>query len=491
MEKRKPRTPKLWEALIIIAVILAVLIIFNVVIYVDTPIALFATLVIAAAYAVYLGYSFNDIEKMMMDGLKGANMVILFNFLIGLIIASWIASGIIPYIIYLGLGWLSPSLVPFLALVMCAAMSLIIGSSWTTAGTMGLAFVGIGVSMGIPAGIMAGAVICGAMFGDKQSPLSETTTLAAGVSRVKVFDHVASMRYTSIPSIVISAVMFLILGFVYCNEGVIDSSDVDVVRNALADTFNFNILLLLAPVFLIVILVKRTNAFASLIMAICVGILVAVLYQGIGVGDMAVILADGMTANSDVDFVNEICAKGGINAMWWMISIIIVGFAMSEILLQTDTFKVLVKALSRVIASTSSTVIATLLSSVLLTVCTANAYIASMVTGVAFSEFYDRIGLDRKILSRAIEDGSTVILIAPWDSTVVFFSSLFGCAFAEWRLFYFMGWLNPLFSIICALTGYGIFYTNKKRGWGKNKYSPKKDEPISQEETEAYYSDSK
>ena len=487
MKKRNPRTPKLWEAIGILAIILAMLIVFNVVIYIDTPIALFAAVVLAGAFAVYLGHSFNSVEKMMITGLNGSTMVILFNFLIGLIIASWIASGIIPYIIYLGLGWLKPALVPVLALVMCAAMSLIIGSSWTTAGTMGLAFVGIGVSLGIPIGVMAGAVISGAMFGDKQSPLSETTTLAAGVSKVRVFDHVASMRFTSVPAIIVSVVIFIVLGIYYSSTGTVDQSEVEVIRTALSETFHFNVLLLLMPVLLIVLLVKKINPIACLIMAICAGILIAVFYQRIGIEDLAIILADGMDAGSDVEFVNEICAKGGINAMWWMISIIIMGFSMSKILLETETFSVLVKALSKTIASTTSVVVSSLCTAIILTVCTANAYISSMITASAFGEFFDRIGLDRRVLSRTIEDGSTVILIAPWDSTVVFFCSLFGCTFADWRLFYVMGWLSPLFTILCAITGFGIFYTNKKKGWGKDKYSPKKNEPIPVEVTEAYY----
>lgn len=489
MENSKVRLPKLWEAIVIFVIILAVLIVFNTVIYIDTPIALFVALVIAAGYAVYLGYNFNQIERMIVDGLKGSTTVILFNFLIGLIIASWIASGIIPYIIYLGLGWLKPVLVPALALVMCAVMSVIIGSSWTTAGTMGLAFVSIGVSMGIPIGVMAGAVISGAMFGDKQSPLSETTTLAAGVSKVKVFDHVASMRYTSVPAIAVAFVVFVIAGIYYGKTGAVDESNIIVIREALNDTFNFNMLLILAPVFLIAVLVKKVNAIACLIMAVCVGILVAVFYQGFGLEDLAVCLADGMQADSDVEFVNEICAKGGINAMWWMISIILMGFGMSEILLQTETFSVMVKAMSNVISSTKSIVISTLFTAILLTVSTANAYISSLVTASAYGEFYDRIGLDRKVLSRTIEDGSTVILIAPWDSTVVFFCTLFGCTFADWRMFYIVGWLSPLFTIICALTGYGIFYTNRKKGWGKGKHVPNKEKPIPTEVTEQYYAE--
>lgn len=487
MKKRGPRIPELWEAIAVIAVILAMLIVFNVVIYIDTPIALFAAVVLAGAYAVYLGYSFNDVEKMMIKGLNGSTMVILFNFLIGLIIASWIASGIIPYIIYLGLGWLSPVLIPVLALVMCAAMSLIIGSSWTTAGTMGLAFVGIGVSLGIPVGVIAGAVISGAMFGDKQSPLSETTTLTAGVTKVRVFDHVASMRFTSVPSILVSVVIFIILGIYYGGNGAVDASEVETIRTALSETFHFNILLLLAPILLIVLLVKKINAIACLFMAVCTGILVAVFYQGFGLEELAVVLADGMDAGSDVEFVNEICAKGGINAMWWMISIIIMGFSMSEILLSTETFSVMVKAMSKLISSTTSVVVSALLTAILLTVCTANAYLSSMITASAFGEFFDRIGLDRKVLSRTIEDGSTVILIAPWDSTVVFFCTLFGCTFADWRFFYVMGWLSPIFTIICAITGYGIFYTNKRKGWGRDRYSPKKDEPIPMEITKQYY----
>lgn len=266
-----------------------------------------------------------------------------------------------------------------------------------------------------------------------------------------------------------------------------DESNIILIREALNDTFNFNVLLILAPVILIVLLMKKINAIACLIIAVCIGILVALLYQGIGLEDLAVFLADGMTIDSDVEFVNEVCAKGGINAMWWMISIILMGFGMSEILLQTETFSVIVKAMSRVVNSTKSIVVATLFTAILLTVSTANAYISSLVTASAYREFYDKIGIDRKVLSRTIEDGSTVILIAPWDSTVVFFCTLFGCTFADWRLFYVVGWLSPILTIVCALTGYGIFYTNKKKGWGKDKYNPKTDETIPMDVTEKYY----
>lgn len=486
-KKNKVRVPKPWEAISVFLLILFVITVCNVFLAVDVQISLLVAVILSSIFALYLGYSLADIEKMIVKGLEGCCHVSMFNMFITLIIASWTACGIIPYIIYLGLGWITPAILPVMACLLCTVMSLITGSSWTTAGTFGIAFVSIGLSMNIPVGLVAGAVVSGALFGDKQSPLSETTVLAAGVSKTDLFRHVASMRYTSVPAIIIAILAYTIMGFHYAGSGNVDLSEVENIRTTLASIFHFTPLLLLVPAALIVLLMKKVNSTACLFFAVISSTLICIFYQGVEISQISLILMDGLKVESGINFIDELCSRGGLNTAWWIISLIMFGYAMGQILIETKVFDVVVGVIVSHAKSVRGTVLATLATGLILNAGTATPYVPPLLTGTMFRDRYDKLGVDRCVLSRTIEDATTIPLLVPWESNAMFFCSLLGCTFGELYPNFIMGYLCPILSVFCAVTGFGILYTNGRKGWGKDKYNPDIDTPISAEVTLHYY----
>ncbi len=488
IKQKIARLPNFAEALIIFFAVILGVSLSIIVIGIDTQVALFYSLILSIMFAIYLGYSFNDVEKMMIKGLENSSQMLLFNVFIGMIVSSWIAAGVIPYIIYIGLSWFTPSLVAFWACLLCSIMSMLIGSSWTTGGTVGLAFVVIATTMGIPLPLIVGAVITGSMFGDKQSPLSETTVFAAGTSKVKLMDHVSSMRYTSVPSLVVSLIIYAVLGFRFASTGYTDLSLIENIRSILAESFNFNPLILLLPIGLIILIVKKINALFCLAAAIVAGVIVAMLFQDMSVYGISSTLMTGMSVKSGSDIVDAICAKGGLNSMWFTISIILLGFCMSEILASTRVYETIVNRFSHKLTSAKSIIISSLLVGIILSIGTAAPYVPAMITGACYFEIYNKYGIDRRVLSRTLEDGTTIPqAMVPWCASAMYFSTLFDCSVGAFLPYYLIGYLNPLMAVLCAVTGYGVMYTNHRKGWGKNKYSIEKDGVIPLSVTEKYY----
>lgn len=487
-ELKKGRIPRFNEALLLFIVAVGSISLSIILLGIDVQVALCFALFVAVIFAIYLGYSVNAIEKMIIKGVESSSMMLVFNLLIGMVVASWIAAGIIPYIIYLGLAWFTPALVPFLACALCSLMSMMIGSSWTTGGTVGLAFVTIATAMGYPLPLICGAVITGAMFGDKQSPLSETTVFAASVSEVRLMDHVSSMRYTSVTSLAISLIIYAFLGFRYVTTGEVDLTEIEIIRALLAETFKLNPLLLLMPILLIWMLIKRINALFCLGAAIVAGFVTGIFFQGLSIYDMASVLMSGLHVKTGSEIVDMICSKGGLNSMWYIVSVTILGFAMSEVLTETHVYETLVNSFADKLRSPKSIITSSLLTGMLLSFGTAASYVPALITAGCYKDIYNKAGIDRRVLSRTLEDGTTITNpMAPWLPSGMFFATLFGCEVWAYLPYYLLGFFNPLMAIICAFTGYGVFYTNHKKGWGKNKYQPEKDGTIALAVTEEYY----
>lgn len=485
-KKRMPRVPRKAEALIVMLIIMLVIVSSVVVLGIDVQIAVVYALFLAVFAALYFGLSFAEIENAIYNGIRESALVVIFNILIGLVIASWITGGVIPYLIYLGLSFLHPALIPFIACFVCAFMSIMIGSSWTTAGTIGLAFIAIARTMGIPDALIIGAVLSGAFFGDKQSPLSETTVFAAGAAKVRLMDHCSSMRYSTFPALGLSLVLYAILGSKY--SGAMDPTILETVRAILAETFRFSPFLLILPILLILMLSRQVNSMFCLAFAVLGGVVFAIFWQGMDLKELSVALASGMSVSTESDIVNSICSKGGVNAMWWTISIVLIGFSMSEVLKAAKVYDVVVSCFENSLRSPRAVILASLGFGLLVTIGISAPYVTVLVMGACFIGLYDKAGIDRRVLSRSMEDTTTIMQVfVPWSASCVFFNALFDCNTTTLASHYFIGYLNPIISILLAITGYGVFYTNGKRGWGKDKYDPEKDGPITPEQTAQYY----
>lgn len=474
-EKKIGRNPKFWEAALAIAAVIVILLYCVIFRGTGAQIPLVICVLVIGLFAAYLGYGLNEIMEMVYNGMQQGEMALLFNCMIGFIVASWTAAGIMPYIIYLGLGWFTPAILAVIACLVCAVMSTLIGSSWTTAGTVGLAFVGIGIGMGMPAALIVGAVISGSTFGDKLSPLSETTVVAASAAKTPLMEHVHSMLYTSVPALVIGSIIYGALGIKYAGH-TIDATQIEEIRSVLAQTFHFNPLLFVVPVIMVIMIIKKIDSLFCLSVAAVLGTLIAMFYQGYNLSETVSFLMNGLgTQVTDNAMVNEMLKKGGLNSMWFTISLVITAFPLAGLLQGTHTLKTMVSRFSLILKSPSAAITASLVTPAALSIITGASYVPAVLTATTYGDVFDDLEIDRKVLSRSGEDTGTLFSpFVPWHGSGVYFTTTLGVPTLEHAPYYLLGWLDPLVALFCAFTGWGVFYTGGRRGWGKkNRYVKK------------------
>jgi len=457
----KGRKPTFAESIIVIAIAFAACFGGIVGFGADPHVPLFITTVICVIFGFYLGYDWQTLEEGIFNGIKSALLPMLIIMCIGMVVGGWIACGTVPYLIYWGLQLLSPRWFLTTGVIMCCIMSMCTGSSWTTAGTLGIALMGVGEGLGIPAPITAGAIVTGAFYGDKQSPLSDSTNFAPAVAETTLYEHVNSMLYTTTPALLISLVLYTILGFKY-GSGTIDQGNIQMILSTLRDNFNLNIGLVIPLIILIILIAKKVPALIGMSIAALLGLIFAVLFQGISLGEALKILHYGYVGNTGVEFVDKLLTRGGLNSMMWTISLMFVSLAMAGVLEKVGALAVVLEKFANLVASVFGVITTTLWSTFILNFFAADPYLAMLIPAKTFGPAFDKLGLDRKVLSRTLEDTGTLgCPLVPWGTSGVYMAATLGVATLSYAPYYFLGIINPFVSMACAAIGFGIFYKNK------------------------------
>lgn len=467
----QPALPKirLYEALIPI-VFLIILLSFNVLyIFGDEGTSgpnQFA-LLLAGALAAVIGFKYRVSYDMMLDKVSkniastsGAILILLF---VGALTGTWLISGIIPTMVYYGLQLLNPSIFLASALIITALVSLIIGSSWSTTATVGIALIGIGKALGFPPEMVAGAVISGAYFGDKMSPLSDTTNLASAIAGVDLYRHVRYMMYTTFPTIGIALLVFIILGLTHTGNQIQDTA---ALLSDIKQSFFIHPALLLVPLIVIVLIIKKTPPLVALLIGVLLGGFTALFFQK----DLLIQLIDQQTdfyknaykiimkaivwdINIDTSnpILNELFSSGGMKGMlstiWLIISAMFFGGIMeaigalrkiSESLLQ------LFKGIFGLFASTD-------LTCILFNATASDQYLAIVVPGKMYKQAYDDVGLAPENLSRTLEDSGTVTsVLVPWNTGGAYNAKVLGVPTESYFIYAIFNWLSPIMTLIFA-----------------------------------------
>ncbi|MDO5690539.1 MAG: Na+/H+ antiporter NhaC [Tissierellia bacterium] len=444
----------------LIAFILSVSVIMIGILYfgLDPHIPLVFATAVAFLYGTYLRIPAFEIESKMIETCAESMNAMLIILVIGMLIAGWMSSGTVPYLVYVGLQTVNPKwFLPFVIL-MCALLSSITGSSWTTIGTIGVAFIGISIGLGIPVGITAGAVASGAFFGDKQSPISDFAIFASGVTKVNIYKHCRNMLYTTGPALIISTIIFGIIGLQYSAES-IDMAQIDIIRNGLAEQFKFSLIVLIPLIALILTIVLKLPGTASLFIGAFVGILVGIFYQGFELGPTLNTLFAGFVVDSNIEEITRICNRGGIMSMMYTLAIMACSLSMAGVFERTKILSKIVEKLEVVVKRRVGLIVATLVTGVGLSYFACDPYIAAIIPAKAFEHKYKELGLDMTVLSRTISDGGVNIApIVPWGSSGVFTSTSLGVPVLQFLPFYFMGPLTIIMAIVSAITGWGIIH---------------------------------
>ncbi|MEH7346292.1 Na+/H+ antiporter NhaC [Bacillus sp. JJ1532] len=410
----------------------------------------------AAIVAWRVGFKWDEIEEMMYKGIRLALPAVIIIMLVGLTIGAWIGGGIVATMIYYGLKIITPSLFLVAICVICCIVSLAIGSSWSTMGTIGVAGMGIGLSMGIPAPMIAGAIISGAYFGDKMSPLSDTTNLAAGLTDTDLFVHIKHMLYTTIPGITIALIVYAIMGRKFA-AGAMDAQSIDQTIQVLQDSFVISPFLLIVPVLVIVLVAKKVPAIPALIIGILLGFLAQIFVQGGNVADAVAALQSGFLIDTGNEMVDNLFNRGGLDEMMYTVSMTIVAMTFGGILENTGMLQAIVNQLLKLAKSAKSLVASTVVSCFATNVSCSEQYISIVIPSRMFAKAYRDKGLHSKNLSRALEDGGTLTSVfVPWNTCGVFILATLGVHTFEYAPYAILNFVVPILSIIFAYTGFSI-----------------------------------
>ena len=379
---KEKRNATLGEAIICILFLVCTLFISLTKLNLSAHIPLVLGSIFASSIAIIrLGFTWKELEEGILDTINNTMQAILILLIVGMLIGTWIISGIVPSMIYWGLNILSPGIFLVATTVICSIVSISTGSSWTTAGTIGIALLGIGSALGIPKEVIAGAIISGAYFGDKMSPLSDTTNLAPAMAGSNLFDHIRHMLYSTVPAMLISLVIYAFLGMKYAGHS-IDTSQISQIQNALASSYNtLSPLLLLVPVIVIVLVILKVPAIPGLIIGTILGGLVAIFFQGASLQNVLEVAQVGYTSHSGMLFVDELLTRGGLNSMLDTVSLMLCALTLGGILEKTGMLEALARFILRFAKGTFGLVAATIFTCIGTNIAVADQYLAIVIPG--------------------------------------------------------------------------------------------------------------
>ncbi len=449
------RKASLGEAMLVITFLIVVLAFSLIKLEASPHIPLVIGALFAACIGIFkLGYEWQELEVAIMDTIKMAMQAILILMVVGMLIGTWILSGTVPSMIYWGLDILSPGIFLVATTLICCIVSLATGSSWTTAGTVGIALIGIGQGLGMDPAMVAGAIISGAYFGDKMSPLSDTTNLAPAMAGATLFDHIRHMIYTTGPALLISLILYAIIGMKYAGKE-LDLSQIQVIKDSLVGSFNtLSPVLLIPPVVVIAMVVFKVPAIPGLIGGTILGAIFAIIFQGAGLAEVVDAMHYGFVSETGVEAVDTLLTRGGMDSMMWTVSLILCALTLGGILEKTGMLEAIANGLLSIAKGRFGLVAATLFSCFFVNIVTGEQYLSIVLPGRMYKDAFKKQGLHPKNLSRCLEDSGTLTSsLIPWNTCGAYMFATLGVHPFAYLPFAFLNLINPLVSLFYGATG--------------------------------------
>ena len=436
----------------------------------ESPFPLEIIFILAAFFAVaqqvYLGFQWKDIERTIVAKLATALPALFILFAIGMIISSWIICGTIPMLVFYGVKIINPTLIYVLAFLIPVIFSTLTGTSWGSAGTIGVVIIGVAMVIGARMDITAAAIIGGAYFGDKLSPLSDTTNIAALAVEVDVFDHIRSMMWTTVPSAIIATIAYVVLGFIYPpTVSAADMASIQPFLASLQTLFDFNPLLLLPPLIVLYGSFRGKPTIPVLLTSILVANALALIFQSYTIGDVAQSMYKGYDTGMALwvenvpETVNSLLNRGGLYALSEAIMIALMVFVFIGAVDHIKAMPIVVDKLFAFARQRSATIISSLFAAAFTNAMTSNQYATSFIVGDAFKTKYNQLGIPHKVLSRSLEDTGTMLEpLVPWHAAAVFMTATLGVPVAEYWHWQFLSLVNFVIAPALAILGIGCFY---------------------------------
>lgn len=465
---KKQKTPSLGLALMGFAVIIAIIVILTN-IGVNTALTVFIGAVLACILALSLSVPWATIENNIMSTLKDCSITFLVVIMVGMLVGLWMANGTVPSLMYYGMKLISPVILLPLAFILSCFTSLFTGTSFGSIATMGVAMVGVASATNLPIPLVVGAIASGAYFGDKMSPLSDCTNLASGITKVGLYDHINSMYYSTIPAAMVCIILYTIAGFMF-GGGSIDTAKANLICDTLADNFNISVVLILPAVLVLLVSAFRMPAILGLGITVGISIIFGMLFQGTSFIELLNYAYNGFSITTGVDIVEPMLNRGGIVSMTELLVIYILSSTMGAFIASSGIMDVIAqKLLLKVIKNRVSLIVVTLIYGYVMTFAVAGVQTVTMiVTEQTFEEVYDRMGISRRVLSRMLEDSGVLgCLLVPWGITAMYISTTLGVSNTAYIPYAWLTYIVPIFSILCAVTGFGMWDKDEKPLWNK------------------------
>ena len=463
METKSKALPNIWISLVPL-VILIVSIISGMKFIGSSPhIPMLMTTIITILIAIFvLKVKWQVLEDGMKEAINNSMSAILILMTVGVVIGTWMLSGVVPTMIYYGLNIISPKFFLPCVLIVCSIVSISIGSSWTTVATVGIAFVGIGTSMGYDLPMIAGAIISGSYFGDKMSPFSDTTNLASASAGVDLYTHIKHMFFTTGVSYAICLAIFSVFSINHTVESM-DADELVTLAGNIRANFNISPALLSAPVLVILLAVLRVPALLGLVAgAVSAGIL-AITYQGAGIGVIIECMHYGYSSDTGVAALDDLLSRGGLDSMMWTVSLIILAMMFAGVLEKTGMIASITSHLSKLIRSRGSLILITGLTSIALNFTTGEQMLSIIVPGKMYKEEYIKHNLHPKNLSRVLEDCGTITSsLIPWNGCGAYMIATLGLAPWVYVPYCLFNLINPIVSVIFGYLGITMTKMNKE-----------------------------
>ena len=415
-------------------------------------------LILAAAITAIIGYSigipWKKLQHSIVHSISIAMPAVLILVAIGILIGTWVASGVVPLLIVYGLKILTPGIFLVATCLICSVVSFATGSSWSTAGTVGVALIAVGEGLQLPLPMVAGAIVSGAYFGDKLSPLSDTTNLAPAVAGAELFEHIKHMMFTTGPSLVIALILYGILGL-RLKDGSASLEEVEALSSSVEALFNLSPVLLLAPVVVLGLIILRVPALPALLGGGFAGAILGVLMQGLSVTEIISVMQTGYASNSGVEHIDDLLSRGGIESMMWTVSLILCAMAFGGMMEGTGMLSTISRAVLNFATSTGSLVASTVATCIGMNIMAPDQYLSVIVPGRMYKDAFEESGLEAKNLSRCLEDAGTLTSpLIPWNTCGATMMLVLTVSPLAYLPFAFLNLINPVISVIYGFTGW-------------------------------------
>ncbi len=456
MKITEKKTPTFGFSLMTLLVLATFLIVMIRVLGAPLNVSMFLAWLLVSLLSIKLGFTYNELENVALDTIRRSLLSVVIMLAVGALIGVFIAAGTVPTIIYYGMKIINAKYYLLTTLLLCSIVSMFTGTSWGTIGTVGVALLGIGEGLGIPVGMIAGAIISGSWFGDKLSPLSDTTNFAAGVMGIDVMLHVKHMLYTTIPALATSAIIFLFLGFRISGTAA-DFTLMNQISEGLAANFNLGLITLLPMVIVVTMLLMKKSAVVSILSGVIAAIFIAIFYQGLDSSTVLNAFMKGYNQPFEQEYLCKLLNRGGMNCMNSTVQAVIFTTGIGGMIREIGIIKVLVSKFSNKIKTVGGLVASAIGVSYLSIGITGSHCFSAIMVQSTMLDLYRQRGLKPENLSRICEDCGTIgVTIIPWGVTAIFIMSTLNIPYATYLPYTFFCFLCPIFSLLCGITGIGM-----------------------------------